>query len=543
MSDSRRIVVPTDDSAGQSGVWLLDLDVGGRVERFALAEYEITSETGEVLRYRGGLAPLVRSLGTGGDQQGITIDDNVTDWSELEARGQAIDWSSAVLRWWYPGQLLEQVVSVMSGVVVASEYAHPDAPTRLVATLDSRAAVRATPYPDGDAVIDATSWTHTVGVEVIGSKSFGMFPPTVIGYPGSGDTPWSEPTPAVPAFLVSCDGTTASKMLIGFDATLDAATVWSFDVDGSASFALTEVAAVATSTDLEGRGVTYADFDAGVVLPIEDHEYAVAFNNDTGYGGGILWRGSVLRGLGDVLLWALEKSGVPFDADLQEGQAAKLNEYKLDTYIGTQQLDMERWIETSLVPLFPLRRMRSGRGLWYRFVDWRATAESAVAWLDVEAGQLTPTSAVQTLGNAVYNKATLEYALNVSSGAYMQRQVIDAERPSLYTERYIQSPECRASQALRGVLERPPVRTPLLWSDTTAAAVLQSWVARDAHPLQGRGYEGRQLDRLLPGDVVVVSDARARMVERVALVDDVRIGGARTGIDVVFLPSLARLTT
>lgn len=555
-------VVPDTHSRGLSGVWLLDLDVGGRVERYATEEVVVTSSTGETFRYRGGLTPLVRSLGAGQDQQGFEVDDSVTDWGELEARGESIEWARATLRWWYrtpaarlggtaDGQLLEQALLVMSGVVVSPEYGSPSAPTRLVATIDQRAAVRAQTYPDIDAVIDDVTWQNENGIRVVGANAVGTYYPTVIGYPGSGDGPWSEPFIAVPVPMVDCDGTGDTKFLLGFDQPIDAATVWIFDGDSADVYTagqtevLGEQLTVASGADLQGRAVSFANVNgtaSNVVLPSEDHAYYAGFSNDTGYGGGVTWRGELLRGLGDVILWALERARVEVDYDQQEGQRTVLNRFKLDTYLaGTQ--DLERWVDTQLVPLFPLRRMRSGRGLWYRYDDWQATASQVVAWLDVEAGHLAPTTALQTIRGALYNRFTLEYAFNPLRGTYFQRRVLDAELPTLYTGRYIPSPACRASQNRYGVLEKPPVQTGLLWSNSTAALVLQAWAARDALPLRGRGYEGEQLDRFLPGDVVGISDARVGLVERLAIVDDVRVGGMIPEIDVVFLPRYARTTT
>jgi hypothetical protein len=97
-------------------------------------------------------------------------------------------------------------------------------------------------------------------------------------------------------------------------------------------------------------------------LNVDDENTAfVAFSPTTG--GGILWRGQLLRGAGDVLTWALEQSGYRVDWGMVAAAAPWLNQYKIDTIISAR-VKASDWIQQQLIPLLPVSMMTGPDGIY-----------------------------------------------------------------------------------------------------------------------------------------------------------------------------------
>jgi hypothetical protein len=566
-----RLTIPAAESRGLFGEWLLEFIVDGRSFRYATRAVEVDG-----LVFSGGLSPFSRSLSRATDQQGIEVFDPSVHWPGLDVHD-----AECRLWWWYPGQTLDTALHVMTGLAESVEHSDPRSPGVLVFTLNS--ALRPRLYPPASWTLDEHTWTVNDGVDTftptVGYSSIGAVPPTVIGYPGAGDKPdRSYPWPAVPVPLVDCDHTQGpgnSKLLLS-PGPIDARLVWVTDADEPTNGS--EWLYVERASDLLGQSFSNAYFhsptridpDTGatiampyVLVPRPDHKYYAGFSPtgpEAGWGGGVFYGAGVLRGLGDVLTWALDQADVNGALDAMQGEAERLNEYKLDTYLDQPGLDLVRWIETALVPLFPLRRIRLGAGLWYRHENWLATRTDVVARLDTETGAVARISPVRRLRGPVQNKVTLRYKRDPVSGGYRATRTLDSvaeprpklgKRPTraesmayyqstLEDARVTGAPNVTASQARFGVLEGQDIETPLLWSDSTVAQLLQVIAARDAFPLDGVSYQGLQLDRLLPADVVELNDPEAGLVDRLAIVDDIIVGGPVVEVDVVLLPQVRR---
>jgi len=557
-----RLTVPASESRGLRGEWLLEFVAEGRTFRYATRTVEVDGHV-----FAGGLAPFTRSLGRGADQQAIQIDDEQADWAGLELAGLDLERASCRLWWWYPGQTLDTALYVLSGLAENVEHSDPGALSRVVFTLN--AATRARRYPEPSRAVDDTTWTvqTTAGGIIIGEHSWGQVVPTVFGYPGSGDAN-AQIRAAVPVLPVDFNGAsgntpavstppTFSKLLLA-PGPIDAAQVRVWDADDTSGVngaAASDVLTVEQGADLLGQPVSYAYFNLApyFISPWPTHRFYAGFGNEAGYGGGIKYNGEVLRGLGDILTWVLDKAAVGADLTMQRGEAEQLNQFQLDTYVNASGLDFVRWIETSLVPLFPIRRVRLGGGLWYRLENWLARKTDAVARLDTETGEIVRRSPKRKLRGPLYNRMTLAYQRDGLSGMFRARRILDGlaqERvlptmqgynpPPPDDVRTVGSPFVAESQSRFGILDRPPIETPHLWSHASASRLLEFYAARDALPLDGITYDGEQLDRILPGDVAVLNDPGAGVSERLAIVDDVIVGGPTVQIDTVLLPQLRR---
>jgi len=173
--------------------------------------------------------------------------------------------------------------------------------------------------------------------------------------------------------------------------------------------------------------------------------------------------------------------------------------------------------------------------------------------VNTETGEIVRRSPTRKLRGPLYNRMTLAYQRDGLSGMFRARRILDGlaqERvlptmqgynpPPPDDVRTVGSPFVAESQSRFGILDRPPIETPHLWSHASASRLLEFYAARDALPLDGITYDGEQLDRILPGDVAVLNDPGAGVSERLAIVDDVIVGGPTVQIDTVLLPQLRR---
>jgi hypothetical protein len=565
-----RLVVPHTVARGEDGAWLIEIVVGGRPERFAIRPVSVTvsSASSEVWSFRDGLGNITASPSTMPDKIGIEIDDLQTEWGEIAARGDSIEWAPVRLWWWYPGQTLEEAVAVLEGVATDIEFADPDSATRLVFTADQGSRAGPKQWPEAAAVVDETTWLNetdgALDATLIDENILGQHYPTVIGYPGSGDesatqiSPTAGAPPGAPALVVQWGATFGAWRLLVCEGRVAATkcTCWDTAPDGLTTI-IHEDLTLSETTDLLGRVVTVATMPStsdltptGQSVWIQTNtgarEWWTGWNNDPAFGGGLLFENKLLRGLGDVLVWALSRAGVRVDIANQRTQAAVLNRFKIDTYINTPT-EMERWIESNLVPLFPIWRMRSAAGIWYRYINWRATADDAVARIDGRDGQARATAPIRLMPGPIYNRFTLQYKQSPVTSSYRAIAVLAAEHEQSVAfdgidDRVLGSPVCRESVSRYGQLEKPIVKTHLTWSDTTASEILGHWAARDALPLYGTTYEAASLDRLISGDVVVVDDPDRHLDERIAIVAKVDVGGPTHAVDLILLPQAVRAT-
>ena len=133
--------------------------------------------------------------------------------------------------------------------------------------------------------------------------------------------------------------------------------------------------AIVPSTAQDGTLLTVVDYytqgygfgggsDLGATYyPTTEDESDVYVSFTTAGGGGILWRGQLLRSAGDVLGWALEQSGYRVDWGMFAIAQPWLNAYKIDTIISAR-VKASDWIQQQLIPLLPVSMMTGPDGIY-----------------------------------------------------------------------------------------------------------------------------------------------------------------------------------
>ncbi len=520
---------PLGQILGRAGAWLLDLTIGGRVVRVTTAPggAAVTSSALGSLRYVGGLSDLSLPR-SGGRLRSVSVELTVTppDFAELQARGQRLDFGSAVVRRWYEGQTYEQARVYAIGRIVGVQYGSTDEPFSFTIIPDANEA-GTIPAPDMvvDSVTFSTRGTHEPDPNIVGT-----FYPIVVGTPGvfEGLDNSALQTPATPGLLCewaagAVDSWTSRIMVAGHLVSAGTVTLHDLSAETSAT------ATVSSGFDNLGRAFSYVQMDAVtgfVVGAVAGHDYGVSW---TSGGGALDDDGTVLRGAGRVIAWLLRRwtrPGFRFDAARQSAQVGALDAYLLDFAI-TSPTDPLAWIRQHLVSILPIEEVEGPDGIYFRALRTAVRPGDAVGHIDCSpAGPVTRASRLASDASTIANRITLSYAMGGPQRRHLKRIVADASQaspsdPDTTDARGVPLWLCEWSQGLFGVRDLD-VQTGVIGDDATANAVLSWLVRKYAVPRRRLQVVGDvTLDRYEPGDVVTVTASDLYLSGALAVVVEV----------------------
>jgi len=517
------------------GVYLLDLEIGGHVYRYATEGVTLSTADGRTLRYLEGLAEPGLTYGSVVGVSDATVAVELlaegVDWALLVARGHVLDRCPAVLRRWYPGRVLERARVLLRGLTSSPSYGAMGEPLALSVVRSMRAQSRT--IPPAQAVVDAATWpvsaSHTVPASTAGAAY-----PMVIGAPGGTEAATPICCVPVPQAEWRSFGVLSRVAWLGGHAILVRRQYADDDPPTEADEAPGLV------DDLLGRSVSYALTDEND----ENGEYLLGFRDDAVYGGGIKYRGALLRGAGSVIEWALrEHYDGPVDFARVAAVRGYLDSWKIDTYINSPVSAWD-WLSREVLPLLPVEMREGPAGVYPALVRYDLTARDAVAHLDATpgSGRVTRGSPVTFTGDVV-NEVTVDFRPGAESGArWLARRVITAQPGQVSGDdasdvadtRVLAHPLARESQARYGVV---PLRMQLsaVWDIATAVLVAQHTLARRALPRRAVRYVGGPwLEDVEIGQAVTLTDPELHLVDAVALVVDVT-AGAESALDLLIL--------
>lgn len=515
---------------GRRAVWLLDLNFGGRVYRFATKAAEVLDEDGEAYQYAIGLRELSHSLAASGPTLSIGIEvDAYVDWALVVAQGVPLERSPGVLRRWFEGTTLEQAQVIVQGLVTRAEYGALDEALTLSLAVLPVEQSNTLPTPTWRAEAGRT-WP--VAEASMDEKIEGAYYPFVLGRPGLGLFP------AVPALMVDFTGMRRQSKVLIAGHPVAATTVNMWD--------LTDVVATATArpvlqaVDLLNQRISYQDFQmGGAWSQAEDREWFSSWTGD----GWIGIDGTPVRGAGHVIQALLQRfTRLALDRGRLAAERTFLDEYLIDTYIN-DPVDVWTWLQDTVIRLLPVIQLTTSAGLFYKFLNWDAQIQDAVAHLDADLGGVQRTTPVRLTGDPVVNEITVEYGPWAGSQRYTQRVVVTAQA-GLVTDaaaigqdvRIVRDRRAEISQRIYGV---KPLRiaASAVWTQSTATRIARDQLRQFALPKRQIGYSGGvELEALEPGSIVTVTDSELYLEDQVALVQDVVVGdGSTVDVDLVLL--------
>lgn len=525
-------------------VWLLDVTFDGQVYRLCDEQIDDVSTALGAVRYTprlGALALSAAAAGTGA--VGVAWDDQGAVLAAVR-RGATVEGAPAVLRRHRVGDDIEQAWVWARGRLAGVAYG--EAGEAATATLEV-AVTDSGPILRPQAVIDDTTWPNAGQTAVDEAQGVGY--PTVFGYPGH-STPWA----AAPHAVVPCpmaERNAGTFELLVADGLIDAAAV---EIRNETIGAGNTETIVTSLADLLSATVSTVEVTAADAAHNADSKdmFLAGFQNDGTYGGGTVsaYTGEVLSGAGDVVLWLMRRAPgrMRFDVAAQEAHRGELNRYQVDTWVNDPAMRAWDWVEQCLLPWASARVVAGPRGVYLRPWRWAATSTDAVAWLSADRGDATRETQVQFLHPAPANEITVQYARK--GGRYLQRRTLSAtySRAGRYALAAVDStihahPAAAASQAAYGVLPAT-VSLDHVWRPETPLRVAEEHLWARANPHQTVSYRGGAgLERLRVGDVVVIEDTAVGLHDRVALVDDVVVGGPAPLVRLLLPSTIIRTAT
>ena len=377
------------------------------------------------------------------------------------------------------------------------------------------ATVREVPWLDRGAVIPATA---AINGDTWPSADAGLDDevyPVIVGAPGATSVMGS------PAYLVD---TGAGRSVLVAGHPVVAPTVRIHDLTGATSNLLN----VSTVADGLGRSVAIADGSAWGALAAGDELWAV-WQTDGGLANPES-PSSALTGAGDVIEWLLHRSTLRVDWGRLRAAKARLNAYKIDTYIQGapgEPVSPWRWISSHLLPLLPVSVRTGPKGLYLAVFDPGAPLTEARIRLE-EGRNCDRISPVSTLGvSDVANDFSLTYAprSDGDKGASIVRVSGDRATLDAFPSAF-RSAICEESRRRFGRIGRH-LATTAIYDASTATRLLLSMAARDALPAREVVYalrDGHGIEGLEPGDSVRLVDDGLGWSARSAYVWSVRLG-------------------
>jgi len=513
------------------GFFILEIDTGGEVLRYGTQSAQITDAAGVTHWYREGLQPLSVTVGGQLDSIGVTVDDAAARWALIVARGGALERRPAVLRRYHVGQVLEDATEVIAGLTVDAEYAAPGALQRLTVSIETRAIEQGS-VPPAAAVVGSETFSNS------DPRIDGAVMPVVIGRPGYTAASVAA-RPSSPALFVETSA--QPRVLISYgptEAYSAGKDVRIYDYTDE-DHVKSNTAPVALYYD--GTGQAYSavnDTALSSVSLTTGGEYWCAWE----VGGGVADNdGSVLRGLGSVLLYLMQTFApqIQIDRGAMESEAVYLDNFKIDTVINDTTAPLE-YIRRALVPVFPIREVRGPNGLYFRAENWLANQSDAIGLLSADSRQVARASSVRSGGGSIANEITLKYRYERLS-TYTRLRTLGARHgvwayPGAPTDpRVLSSLTCATSQAVYG-LHSKTIETAAIWEDATAVAVLQHLSAKMAHPKRRVTITGGALlESFPPGAVIAYTDSELHCDQAIAMVDSVTMSAGETALNLILL--------
>ena len=429
--------------------WLLDLDVDGHMYRLADIDLDVTRDDGSVLHYTGALTvePVTESLSvlsasvTQPEAQVRIWLDDVSTLAILRGRGE--------LSRWVDGTTYERRRRVLAGKCQSPESESADQGISTTIAQDA--------WLDPERLIPSsqTATTSTWATLSTVTDAKQAYPyPIIIGHPGR--TP-GAPVPAL--VTIRIDATAGQPAAIGAnwdgiafqlaghhisatrallttetDSTgITAHVINTFDDNGQAvavcPWFLTSTASPAVLAYNGAEAYTFSgggEYGVGegsVIAPAYNIDtaqpavYASLVDDTTPSSGGLQVNGALLRAAGDVLAWALSRSGAAVDRLRMTEAARVLSVYQIDAVIAENCSPWD-WVTQVLLPILPCSLASGPDGLFVVPFLLDATEADAEARLDTRRPDVARVGARKWDTSQLVRSVTLNYCYDVQSGKY-----------------------------------------------------------------------------------------------------------------------------
>lgn len=529
---------------GAQVVWLLDLEIGGQVFRFATEDVAIATESGDTVIYREGLADIQRGRSFDGTAE-VSVPIQITSddaWADIVARFGLVERSPGTLRQWIEGITLDEAEVVLTGHISGFTYDEPNEPISFALVRRERETSRI--LPSAGMVIDEFTWPARGGFTT-DERVFGVRYPMIFGTPGNLGATIVAATEALLVEFRSAPSNDFRLLIAGHRVAATVVTIFDYTDEGAV---VSNVATVIHEPDAVGRMCALVDPKAAGFNNVDFGRVYYIGWDEAGFDAGT----GALVGAGDIIEWILRTwTDVKLDAARFASVRQTLNAYQLDPTIINAQVQPGEWLNSELLPLLPVEPRQGADGLWYRVRRTTAVLSDVVAVLNADTGEVQSSAPITWQSEGVVNEVTIQFAEDRGTGTMRQRIVLgakagergrpdelDTDLPSTDT-RFLGNFRARLSVNLfrnaqsDGVFP-VQIEAPTVYDSATAVRIAQDIVEQQALPRRSTSYTaGTEQLNLNEGDVVLIIDTARGIVEQLAEVRDNIAGGPDVQIPVL----------
>ena len=472
-----------------AGRWLLEIDTGARIRRYADLPCEVP-DGADTLRYTGGLTPPSTTVEA--DTASVQVVDPDAPW--VRSPGPLVGRRASLL-WWTGGDIRYAQVAVRGTLTVAT-WGSPDTPDRLDATIVRATSTSSRVWPPRAARVRASTWPARGGGWVTAETTRGAYYPTVLGGPGQQPADGEGRYGATPALLVEYQAADTGSRLLIADGHVAATVVRIYDVRTGDNDACTLI----LTEDAQGRPVSMVDFStAASIAPDPEGEYWASWP----VGGGARLDGRDVVGLGDLLAWgARTLDPATHDLVRLEVWRTALNRYQIGTCWNEPQT-WEDYVQGAVLGVFPIDVREGPRGRWYEPRRWRGRPEEAVAHLTT-GRDITRDSALSEENASPANVIRVDYGPAEAGARYTGALALGyaADAATVYDR------ECALSYQLYQEERAIDIAADLAPDAATALLIAQALADEHALPGITVTYQGgpELAQRIARGDVVRLTD-------------------------------------
>ena len=538
-----------DELEGGKLIWLLELELRGKVYRFSTDVIEVasgdTTHGPSSYHYKAGLEFLeyedvVGIMEADASSREVSVSVQFQSgqqegWTSLTDTGRDVGQARGELSLILDGMNWKQRHVIVQGFLDGMSYGSKNEPVEF--TLTQSDHLDPAKFPPTGLIVNHVTFKNGVG-PVSGhtlapdDSARNQFYPWCFGSPGKHPPRswWGQNAgvfDATPGLLVEIDITAevnthddALIMVAGHEVfnpttnTYPQVTVFSDD------WAQPEVRDVQQGTDSLGNIYSYVNMGTAVVGSRRSisvgQEFWIGWHEAQGLPKAD--RSGPLQGAGEIIEYLLEQSGLKVDRLRSRQPLREVNDYALDFWVNEQRSPWEI-ISEDIMPFLPLSSYVREDGISFVYWNWCATKQDATEQINIQEqfGDRTGPVDVSSVSE-VYNTITLEYCMTGPDGNFRKKLTYTHDNfDNVFNVTF--NPYSFASFTRFGKREAPPMQAPTVERDDTASAILDWMIRYYGQTRRTVTYRlGQKYQSLEPGHVVTLTDADIGFDQVVCLV-------------------------
>jgi len=498
---------------GAAPVWILDLTYAGRVWRFSTEAVEIDGNIYEATMSDVGFSDVIEWASS--DFALPSADIKLVfreDIARLVQQGHDLSGATGELALWIKGSDYDDRRVVVSGRANVAQYGQEGEPVTF--SLEADWLDNSSLYPPAAAVITEVTWP------ISHENSRGKVYPTVFGSPAM------SPVYGCEIFIG------ATGLIAGHEVEATQVTIHGSELTTPA------VLNVVYANDDLGYQVATVDLTAiPTVPPGLDQTFWCEWTHGEAHPNPYRTDSEALTAAGDIIRWALERSGLVIDYGRTITAVNKLMDYQLSGFIG-EIGDVMTWLKEEVLALLPVSLMAGADGIYP--VVWDHNAPSVTQLR--AGGDIYRDGPVKYEDNEIRNEISIKWGYSAQTTDFSNRSSLTGDQVVVTSDlvgRNIYTISSRSRYGSRAY----EVESSMVGDMSTAGRIL-AWMSQ-SYAFKHRSVTYRapiDLGWLAPGDIIELTDSSISMTEQRVMVREIQWGDTEIGLDLLLIPDLPRDT-